>query len=214
MLPRAFSASRPSSLAALVFLTLMILASLPGEAAAQERKSIHYISITASGADNTCFYQIEDQENQDLLRITPRGALIFTSSANVPIETTIEPDAEGNTGVAGGQGTNTFTTSERGVTPIAVRAAIGKSTDHQVRIQCCTDRSLFGGCKWTPAEPISSESGQMGYAPQTMPPHTMQTAPAPHGPSAPSVLPDLLRDLAPHNPTRTGGPVMKIEEDA
>lgn len=213
MLPRALSPSRPSFLAAVVLLMLIVLAGLPGEATAQERKPIHYISVTGSSADNTCFYQIEDQENQDLLRITPRGALIFTSSADFPIETTIEPDAEGNAGVAGGQGMNTFTTREQSVTPVAVRAAMGKNTDHKVRIQCCTDKGLFGGCRWTPAEPISSESGQMGYAPQTMPPHTMQTAPAPHGPSAPSLLPDvLLRDLTPHSPTRTGGPVMKIEE--
>lgn len=193
---------------------------LPDPASAQDRKPVHYITISGDSDDNTCYYQIEGQANQDLFRIAPRGALIFNASADFDVEATIEPDAEGTAGIAGNANQNKFAIQSRGVTPVAVRRALGKDSEHKVRIQCCTDKGFFGGCKWTPAEPIPSEMQEMGYAPQRnaprpMAPHAAQTLPAPHGPSAPSVLPDLLRDdPPPRPPVETGGPVMKVEEDA
>jgi hypothetical protein len=193
---------------------------LPDPASAQDRKPVHYITISGDSDDNTCYYQIEGQDDQDLFRIEPRGALIFNSSADFDVEATIEPNAEGTAGVAGAASQNRFEVTARGVTPVAVRRAMGKDSEHKVRIQCCTDKGFFGGCKWTPAEPIPSEVQQMGYAPRStaprpMKPHAAQTIPAPHGPSAPSILPDLVRDASPPRPpAETGGPVMKVEEDA
>jgi hypothetical protein len=188
---------------------------LPYETAAQDRKAVHYIAISGSTTDNTCHYQIEGQDDQNQFRIAPRGALIVTSSADFAVETTIEPDAAGTAGIAGDPRQNTFEVKAGSVTPIAVRRAMGKNTEHLVRIRCCTDRGFFGGCKWAPAEPLPAEPQQMGYAPQRLSPRSPEAFPAPHGPSAPAMLPDVRPDNAvPGSPTRTGGPVMKVEEDA
>ena len=214
------------------FLSAAVLASalafVSAPVQAQAVRSLHRIEVFQ--ADDVCYYQIQEQTNQDLLRITPLGAVVFQARGEVKVRIEIE-DVQTTAGrVAGAAGEKNATLDAgRPVQSLAVRGARGESTEHKIQIQCCPERRLFR-CQWSDAQPVSAsrEVGQRldGRSPSggategrfwagdyLVPPQRGPNAgrPVPEHTSSPERihLPERIPTLPPVGP---GGPVMKIEE--
>lgn len=198
-------------------LTLAIAAST----SAQPRKSNHDIRVYTQGS--TCYYQIDEQQNQDLFRIAPGGGVRFYanqgSAARMLINIEVQNDASGRSG-AQGNGRASLQTGKP-VATIKARNAIGQTTQHPVRIQCCLNATGNQCPNWLEAQPYTGSTSGLGpqWEDATWSIPVIRTAA--HGPFAPDELthderaagvsPEVPRSLP--RPLPGGGPVMEVEED-
>jgi len=207
-LPAPMLTSLPPGLRSAALLLAIAVAGLAfAPSSAAQNRSDRYL-IHVSPDDSTCRYQIQGQPTQDVFLIRPGGLLTVQARGGLWVDLSVEDDPRGVPGTR-----NQRSLALRGNAPrdtLTVRSAIGRSTEHRVRIQCCLQRGRRANeCpQWTDALPPETTTGDA--APRRMPPQpssrTMRGPAAMPDPAALS-LPSLPTPLPP------GGPVMRVEED-
>lgn len=179
-----------------VALLLALLCGLTQVATAQDMKKTQKIRIFEQ--NDICVYEIEEQTDQDLFRIPPRGVVLFKTFDDFEVNIEIKDDP--NTGVGGTQGSNTARLQGgQNIQILVVRLKQGKDSQHQVEIQCCLTKNADGTCAWTPVESASSSGLGM------LEPAFQQGDPM-SGPNA-------ADSSGKNGPVGTGGPTMEVEED-
>ena len=199
------------------FLALGFLMLATVEVAAGEpRKAQHnlhvYTSPDATEQNEMCFYRIDQQADQDVLRIAPGGTIRFYTDRGLWVNIDVQDDAQGRQGTQGSR--QATLRSARPVAQLTVREAIGASTEHKISINCCLGRSP-NSCtdNWIEAQPSGQALGAretrdtdvwVDMTPRAWPqgPHAMDTAGGRPAPSPP-----------PH-PMPGGGPMMEIDEES
>lgn len=153
-------------------------------ASAQPVKPVQHIRV----------YRVADQLDQDLIVVPPRGRVIFQFQGGVRGIALITQAPDGTSGT---QGANVVTSGRGPDRTLDVRRELGRTTEHQIRIQCCMDRQGQTCERWQDAVATPEDLGQRSAAPRD----------AHSGPSAPD-------DIQPDPPTgsETGGPKMKVRE--
>jgi len=195
----------------------LLLLAMTQLASAQPRKSQHNIYVFAPRETpeqgETCYYRIDQQSDQDRLRITPAGIVRFYTARDLWVNIEVQDDARGRRGAKGnGQA---GLRSGRPVAQLTVRDAIGETTEHKVSINCCFGRSQ-NACagRWAEAQPYRSQDRNLGARipnETTWPVSTSDVHV--HGPRA------LDGGKAPHAsypsplPMPGGGPMMEIDEE-
>lgn len=176
---------------------LVVGACLTTIAAGQSRGSAHIV-VEPKGA--TCIYQIQNQTDQDLLIVAPDSAVTIEARRGLWVDVSVEDDPRGVPATRNLRALSLRTNAGRG--RLVARSAIGRSTEHRLHIQCCTERAEGRGCpRWMDAQPPSMNTGALHDVP-VLPPDIGVAA---RGPSALLPLP---------RPTEMppGGPVMRVEE--
>lgn len=180
---------RPATLLCVVLLSLGFLA--PSGAEAQSRSDRYTINVFDD--DGTCRYQIANHADQDLFRIRPGGTVTVRTKGRLWVDVSVEDDPRGTPG-ARSQRLMTLR-RENQSNALKARSAIGRSTEHKVRIQCCPSLGRRDECpRWVDAQPPSRSTGAI------LPRDAMT---APRGPST-------EEPVAPSWPA--GGPIMRVDE--
>lgn len=188
-------------------------ASAQNPAAAKDRHTI----VVEPGAD-ACTYRIQGQTNQDVFVIRPQGRLTVRALRGLWVDVSVEDDVRTIDNearrVPGMRRQRTLALRQpRGQAlrqdTLSVRAAIGQTTEHRVRIECCPRQTRSQGCpEWQAAQPYDASTGDAGrprfYDPNRTPAFT--------GPSAAPVRLPAALVAPPSLPLPPGGPVMRIEE--
>ena len=224
---RALTLQRASTL----LLALILLCPLLHvDATAQNRRSDRHVirvtpGTTSEGARG-CFYEIQGQADQDLFAISPGGLVTVRALRGLRVDVAVDNDPGGIPGTRNRRATALGRSAPQDT--LVARSAIGRSTDHRVRIQCCPDlrgRGRGQECpRWTDALPSTLGTGALRMAP--LPPDRMATASwtgAARGPMARPALPppahpgdQPLGNQPPGNQPLgnqpPGGPVMRVEE--
>lgn len=195
----------------------LLMLAMTQLASAQPRKSQHNIYVfaprEAPEQSETCYYRIDQQSDQDRLRITPAGIVRFYTARELWVEIEVQDDARGRSGARG----NKQASLRRGrpVAQLAVRDAIGETTEHKVSINCCLARSP-NACanNWVEAQPYSPQDQNLGARTLngTMWPQSTSEAHV-HGPQALDEG-EALHPVSPLPiPMPGGGPMMEIDEE-
>jgi hypothetical protein len=186
-------------------------------ASAQPRKSQHNIYVfsprEAAEQNEMCYYRIDQQTDQDRLRITPAGIVRFYTARELWVDIEVQDDTQGRSG-AKGNGRASLR-SGRPVAQLTVRDAVGETTEHKVSINCCLARSP-NACtnNWVEAQPYDPQRQSLGARILNETTWLESTSGARiHGPraldeaeAADAVFPSL-------NPMPGGGPMMEIDEN-
>ena len=187
---------------------LLVLAALSlafvRPSAAQNRSDRYLIHVSPEAS--TCRYQIQGQPNQDVFLIRPGGLLTVQARGGLWVDVSVEDDPRGVPGMRNRRGAALRQNAPRDT--LIARDAIGRSTEHHVRIQCCLQRGRRADAcpQWTDALPPETTTGD-AHPGRMLPPHSTQTM---RGPSVLS-LPPMPAPLP--IPLPPGGPVMRVEED-
>ena len=167
-------------------------------AAGQSRSGSAHIVVEPKGA--TCVYQIQDQTDQDLVIVAPDSVVTVEARRGLWVDVTVEDDPRGVPATRNLRAVSLRPDQDRG--RLVARSAIGRSTEHRLRIQCCTERAEGRGCpRWMDAQPPSMDTGEL----QNVPVLPAEEVIGARGPSA--LLPLLRPSEMP-----PGGPVMRVEE--
>lgn len=202
----------PSSLTSGLRCVALLLAvavaslALAPPSAAQNRSDRHLIQV--SPEDSTCRYQIQGQPDQDVFLIRPGGFLTVQARGGLWVDVSVENTPRGIPGTRNQRSLALRDNAPRDT--LTVRSAIGRSTEHRVRIQCCLERGRrTNECpQWTDALPPETTTGDA--TPRRVPPsHSSQTVRGPSAMPDPAVLPGSF----PPAPLPPGGPVMRVEEE-
>lgn len=178
-----------------VFLLGALLATV---ASGQSRSGSAHIVVEPKGA--ACVYQIQDQTDQDLLIVAPDSAVTVEARRGLWVDVSVEDDPRGVPATRNLRALSLRSDQGRG--SLVARSAIGRSTEHRLHIQCCTERAEGRGCpRWMDAQPPSMNTGALRDVP-VLPPDIGGAA---RGPSALLPLP-RPSEMPP------GGPVMRVEE--
>lgn len=181
---------RPATLLCVLFLSLSFLA--PPDAEAQRRSDRYTINVFDD--DGTCRYQIANQADQDLFLIRPGGSVTVRTKGKLWVDVTVEDDPRGTPGARSQRAM--ALREENQSNALMARSAIGRSTEHKVRIQCCPSLGGRNECpRWVDAQPPSRSMGAI------LPGDEMT---APRGPST-------VEPVGPAWPA--GGPIMRVDED-
>ncbi len=177
-------------------LRLTILAGLAWSlpASAQPVKPVQHIRIRAEA--NQCVYRIMDQVDQDVIVVPPRGKVLFQFQGGVRGIAQITQSPDGTPGTEGGSVVTSGLGPER---TLDVRRSIGRTTEHQVRIQCCMDRRGRMCNRWLDAAGADQD--------QDLGQHAGGPLEALSGPSAQDAVP-----ADPATVSGPGGPKMKVQE--
>ena len=173
---------------------LILTGAMGNQALAQSQKKERH-TIRIFKVENTCTYEIADQEDQDLFRIVPDGFIDFVASG-----TNASISFLNDNGRAGTKGRATARIREDGqAQQFRVRSMRNESTFHKVSISCCTE--LQGNeCStgWEMARAVGDViGGGEGGEPYD---GFLINGPSLTDPVIPPVV-------------ETGGPVMKVDED-
>lgn len=184
-------------------------------AAGQPRVDQHNIRVftspDATEQGGMCLYRIDQQANQDVLRIVPGGTIRFYTDRGLWVNIDVQDDAQGRKGTQGSHQANLR--RARPVAQLTARDAIGENTEHKISINCCLGRSPTACVdNWVEAQPSSQDLGArdtretdvwVNTTPRAWPrgPHAMDAAGRRPAPSPP-----------PH-PMPGGGPMMEIDEE-
>lgn len=191
--------SLPDYTSRVCIIVFLLSALLVLDADAQRRKDRHRIRVMPEG--ETCLYQIRDQTNQDLLVISPGGLVTIQARRGLWVDVFVEDDARGVPGTR-----NRRTLALRAQAPrdtLVARTAVGRSTEHQLKIQCCMSRDRGPTCpRWTDAQPHPTDDERRNGTSSAF----LPSDPVARGPSAP-----MSGDRPPSSPP--GGPVMRVEEE-
>lgn len=181
---------------------LLLSAGLVPEADAQSQKDRHRIRVTPEG--DACLYQIQGQDNQDLFVVSPGGLVTIQARGGLWVDARVEDDPRGVPGTRNRRMLALRTQAPRDT--LIARSSMGRSTEHRVRIQCCTSRVRGRACpRWTDAQPYKTESGRLNEGASGF---IRGSSPDVRGPSAPS-----SEINGPSDPPPPGGPVMRVEEE-
>jgi len=187
-------------------LLAVAVASLAPPSAAQNRSDRYLIQVSPD--DSTCRYQIQDQPDQDVFLIRPGGLLTVQARGGLWVDVSVEDNPRGIPGTRNQRSLALRDNAPRDT--LTARSAIGRSTEHRVRIQCCLERGRrTDECpQWRDALPPETTTGDA--TPRRMPPpHSSRAMRGPSAMPDPAVLPVPF----PPAPLPPGGPVMRVEEE-
>lgn len=159
---------------------------------AQTAPPVQHIRIQEEGGQ--CVYRLADQQDQDEFTIQPDGRVVFQFLRGLKATALITQAPDG---APGARGANVIVIGQGGPRSLDVRRAIGRDTEHQVRIQCCMERRGNDCSRWRDA--VAAEMG-IGFRTGA------HGEPSRSGPAAPEA--DPTTDVEP----TTGGPKMKVQE--
>ena len=183
-------------------------------AVAQPLKDQHNIHVFASPdateQEQMCFYRIDQQSDQDVLRVVPRGTVRFYTDRGLWVNVEVQDDDRGR-GATQGEGRANLRMG-RPVAQLTVRDAIGENTEHKISISCCLGHSA-NSCtdSWVEAQPYRQDLGVRDINQEVWVDAALQASP--HGPRA------VDGDRATPIPSRRphlmpgGGPMMEIDEE-
>src|SRR6056297_1296130 len=117
------------SAALLLAIAVAGLAFTPSSAA--QNRSDRYL-IHVSPDDSTCRYQIQDQPNHDVFLIRPGGLLTVQARGGLWVDLSVEDDPRGVPGTRNQRSLALRENAPRDT--LTVRSAIGRSTEHRVRL--------------------------------------------------------------------------------
>lgn len=187
-------------------------------ASAQPRKSQHNIYVFSPREtpeqSEMCYYRIDQQDDQDTLRITPAGTVRFYTARDLWVDIEVQDDVQGRRGAQGNGSANLR--RGRPVAQLTVRDAIGETTEHKVSIRCCSGRSP-NACtegRWVEAQPYNPQGQSLGahIFNEVVWPES-STRVRPHGPHVSHAGNPSSAAFPPLPPLPGGGPVMEIDED-
>lgn len=183
-------------------------------AVAQPVKNQHNIHVfapaDAAEQEQMCFYRIDQQSDQDVLRIAPRGTVRFYTERGLWVDIEVQDDDQGRGGTRGNGRANLR--RGRPVAQLTVRNAIGANTEHKISINCCLGRSP-NSCtdNWVEAQPYRQDLGVRDINEEVWVDATPQASP--HGPRATDENRSMpIPSRLPH-PMPGGGPMMEIDEE-
>lgn len=189
-------------------LLLLAAVQLASAQPLKERHNIHVFSPDTPEQSEMCYYRIDEQTDQDVLRIAPQGIVRFYTDQGLWVNIEVQDDARGRSGTPGDGRVNLR--RGRPVAQLAVREAIGESTEHKISIRCCMGRSP-NACtnNWIEAQPYAQDLGMRGIGEDAWLGMTPRTSP--RGPNAMDGIPATRAPSS--TPMPGGGPMMEIEEN-
>lgn len=111
--------------------------------AAAQPQERHQIAVRQSEDGRQCEYEISGQEDQALFAVAPGGEVQFQPRGGFLVKVTVQPDPSG---IEGGEGVREMWISNSRPRPFPVRADLNRVTEHEVVIECCTNRNRSRTC--------------------------------------------------------------------